>query len=256
MRLARLLALVAAILAPLGALATNLSDYWWNPAESGWGANIVQQDDTAVVTLFVYGPDGEPTWLFGVASTAGETPGGLPWFSGPLYRTKGSYFGGAWEPAKTQATQVGTLWLRPSSDHYLNIEYQVGGTTVNKGLVRQGWRLPQVAGWYAGSFRLRQALPGGPPYGTLDYEAEVLFHFEGTTAAIKIDRPGGSCLHRGELQQSGRYTIVSGSFDCGANDTGTFVVSGLEFTGHGVAGHLTRTHSDRTEFGRFGGPRY
>jgi len=156
MQTARLIALVAATLAPIGAQALNLSDLWWNPAESGWGANIGQQDDTAVVTLYVYDADGEPTWLFGVASTYASGPGGLPHFNGTLYRTRGSSYGSAFDPAKSQATVVGSLWL----------------------------------------------------------------------------------------------TLTS------ANDSGTFELTGLEFTEHGVSGYLRTTRADRIEYGRFGGARY
>jgi hypothetical protein len=114
MQTTRLIALVAATLAPIGAQALNLSYLWWNPAESGWGVNTVQQDDTAVVTLYVYDADGEPTWLSGVASTCALGPGGLPYFSGTLYRTRGSFYGSAFDPAKSQATVVGSIWLTPT----------------------------------------------------------------------------------------------------------------------------------------------
>lgn len=75
----------------LNAEAINLTDLWYNPAESGWGANIVQQNDIMVVTLFVYSPTGEPTWY--VASdvrATGEDKNGLPnLFGGKLYRAHG-----------------------------------------------------------------------------------------------------------------------------------------------------------------------
>ena len=91
MRFARLLALVAALVPAAAVNAVNLTDLWWNPAESGWGANIVQQDDTAVVTLYVHGADGEPTWLIGVAQSYAIGPGGIEYYSGPLYRARGSW---------------------------------------------------------------------------------------------------------------------------------------------------------------------
>ena len=39
-------------------------------------------------------------------------------------------------------------------------------------------------------------------------------------------------------------------------DTGTFEVTGLEFTDHGFSGDLRTTRADRIEYGRFGGARY
>jgi len=59
----RLLALAAAAFA-LPALAsthsTDYTDLWYLPAESGWGVNVVQQNDIVFATFFVYGPDGTP----------------------------------------------------------------------------------------------------------------------------------------------------------------------------------------------------
>ena len=51
-------------------LGTNFSDQWWNPNESGWGASVLQQYDTLFIDLFVYGPNGQPTW-FTAASCSG-----------------------------------------------------------------------------------------------------------------------------------------------------------------------------------------
>jgi hypothetical protein len=85
-----LAALVAA--ASLHAAAGEYTDLWWNPQESGWGANIVQQGETAFVTLFVYGPDGEPTWYVAPAArTFAFDASGRPALRGTLYRTKGPW---------------------------------------------------------------------------------------------------------------------------------------------------------------------
>ena len=51
---------LVAVAAP--ADATDYTDLWYAPAESGWGANVVQSDQFMFVTFFVYGPDNKPTW--------------------------------------------------------------------------------------------------------------------------------------------------------------------------------------------------
>jgi hypothetical protein len=56
--------------------------------------------------------------------------------------------------------------------------------------------------------------------------------------------------------QWGRYVDVRGAFDCDGRPAGTFEVTGLELTEHGMTGDLRATRPDRTEAGRFGGPRY
>jgi hypothetical protein len=62
----------------------DYSDLWWNSQESGWGMNIVQQGSIVFVTLFVYGPDGKPTWYVApdAQPLAGDSSGN-PAFSPP-----------------------------------------------------------------------------------------------------------------------------------------------------------------------------
>ena len=56
--------LATAMLACGGAMAastTNYSDQWWIPAESGWGASVLQQNDVLFIDLFVYDTSTSPT---------------------------------------------------------------------------------------------------------------------------------------------------------------------------------------------------
>jgi hypothetical protein len=68
----RIHALLAAglLLGSLNASALNLSDLWWNPQQPGTGLQVVQQGETAFVTLFTYGGNGEPFWVVAPASPA------------------------------------------------------------------------------------------------------------------------------------------------------------------------------------------
>ena len=45
------------------AALTNYQDMWWNPAESGWGVNIVHQNSTLFATLMTYDLAGDDLWL-------------------------------------------------------------------------------------------------------------------------------------------------------------------------------------------------
>ena len=62
------------------ATSTDVSDLWWNPAESGWGLQMVQESGFVFATLFIYGQDGRPTWataemqFVGPATVAGRVP--------------------------------------------------------------------------------------------------------------------------------------------------------------------------------------
>jgi hypothetical protein len=44
------------------ALTSDISDMWWNPAESGWFANIILQSAIAFMTFFVYDAHQNPVW--------------------------------------------------------------------------------------------------------------------------------------------------------------------------------------------------
>ncbi len=67
----RLLALLLLCLtAPAGAF-TPESGWWWDPEENGRGFNIEIQDDVAVISAYVYDPDGDPAWFLAVGTLKG-----------------------------------------------------------------------------------------------------------------------------------------------------------------------------------------
>src|SRR5438552_7996816 len=88
-------ALAIALLCP-AAMATvsyyqpDVSDLWWNPAESGWGVNMIMQYDTIFATFFVYGPDGRAHWYVASDMRSTGAPADMPqYFTGRLYETTG-----------------------------------------------------------------------------------------------------------------------------------------------------------------------
>ncbi len=96
--------------------ATNYSDIWWNPAESGWGVTFTQHSTTNQVfaVWYTYDPRAadpaspgnfKPLWLV--------MPGGQ-WTSpthirGNVFVTVGTPFAQNWNTAAIQATPVGTF---------------------------------------------------------------------------------------------------------------------------------------------------
>jgi len=66
--LAAVFALSFALIRP--AAATDYTDIWWNPSESGWGVNIAQNGNFIFATFFVYAPGNAPTWVTGQLSLA------------------------------------------------------------------------------------------------------------------------------------------------------------------------------------------
>src|SRR2546423_11925274 len=71
------------------AAATDLTDLWWNPGESGWGMNVAHQSNVLFLTFFLYGTDGKAGWFTATADYAGQNAGGALAFTGGLHSTEG-----------------------------------------------------------------------------------------------------------------------------------------------------------------------
>lgn len=91
-------------LAQIPSTVYSFTGPWYNPTESGWGLNIVQQGSVIFPTWFTYDADGRPLWLY----ISGARFSGLG-FSGEIYRNTGIPFdqiGGS--PSTLTATKIGT----------------------------------------------------------------------------------------------------------------------------------------------------
>jgi hypothetical protein len=83
--------------------ATNYQDLWWNPAESGWGINLVHQGTIMFATLFTYSSARRDMWVVGPRL---ERQGDGS-FTGAIYTTRGPVFNASpWTPITP--TEVGT----------------------------------------------------------------------------------------------------------------------------------------------------
>jgi len=256
----KILSLLAAAGLLLGSLhaaaaASNYSDTWWNPQEIGTGLQMVQQGETAFVTLYTYGSNGEPMWFVASEATVyAYTSAGRPAFRGTLYRTRGTPFSDTHRNADTQVIPVGEIFLTATADNALAVEYTVNNISVAKQLVRQTFALPLAPLNYVGQFTLRQSLGDGtPPFGTRDFSAEVLLHVndQGQGVLRTSESIDGLCDYRGPYKQEGRYGSFSGTYTCQSGLSGSFEVSSLEFTGQGVTALFNRTGLDGLGRGRF-----
>ena len=90
-RAACVLLAVASFLAPPAystSFSTDQSDLYYVPAESGWGAQLVQRGSVIFATMFVFGPGGATTWYVATMNFVS----GSTWM-GDLYTGTGPYFG-------------------------------------------------------------------------------------------------------------------------------------------------------------------
>ena len=125
----------------------NLTDLWWNPAEPGWGINLVQHPSGVLfATWFVYASDGRATWYV----VPDARPIGLgSGFRGQIYRTTGPAFcpdngqclGLPFDPAAVSVFPVGqaVISISPSDFDQAMISITVDGATVSRFVRRQGF---------------------------------------------------------------------------------------------------------------------
>ena len=106
----RVLLAILLLGATMRADAIDWTDIWYNAAQTGYGYNLIQNNDIMYVTFFVYGPSGAPTWV--AATLALDAAGN---YTGDLYAAAGTFFGVPWNPAAWGARKVGTASFTPSA---------------------------------------------------------------------------------------------------------------------------------------------
>ncbi|QJR14294.1 trypsin-like serine peptidase [Usitatibacter palustris] len=130
--------------------ANNVQDLWWNPAENGWGINLVHQGNTIFATLYTYGPDGKAMWY--VMSAGARQADGT--FRGALYRTTGPAFNAnPWTAISN--FEVGTMTLKfyyrddttiypGGGGNRATLTYTVNGVSVTKQIQRFDFANPKT----------------------------------------------------------------------------------------------------------------
>jgi hypothetical protein len=261
-----LLLLLASSTVPLASRASTFSDLWYDPQESGWGMNVVQQGEIVFITLFVYGRDGSPGWY--VAPDAhlvsiAEAGGGLPRFAGTLYRTRGPWFGQPFDASSVNVTPAGDISIEALSIDRILLKYQVDGTSVHREVVRQTWRAPAIGPFYLGVFNLKQIHPGQGLFDVLDLEAETAFFVDGPMGwLIANDNLGRRCEYKGAYVQAGKLGSLVGNYTCGAGQdaraptAGTFEMTQIEATANGITAALHTSSPSLEQSGRFAGVRH
>lgn len=125
------------------ASATNFSDIWWNPLESGWGINLYHQDNIMFATWFTYDSAGRDSWY--VVSRAERQADGS--FTGAIQQiTRGTPYNqinGTPAVAAGAAPNVGTMTFRFSNGERGQMTYTIGAVTQTKNFERQVFSGPQ-----------------------------------------------------------------------------------------------------------------
>ena len=258
-----LLAIAATLAVCLPARATTYStdytDLWYNPAESGWGINVIQQYNTIFATLFVYAGDSSPTWF--VASDIEPQPAGsLTSFSGTLYRTTGpAYTLGSFNPGSVVATAVGSITFAFTSENTATLVYSVNGTTYTKSIQRQTWRTEALAGNYFGGLTAVGSSCSGVSNGDVLIVGTMAVQQNSTQAsfAVQFQNSSGTqqCAFTGNYTQAGTHGSTTGTWSCTTGNSGNFTLTGIQANVNGLTAHFHGNDQFCTYDGYFGGPR-
>jgi len=260
-RSARIIVAAWAVCAAAGAQAANpvmndVTDLWFNPDESGWGVNLIQEGNVAFATLFVYDQSGRAHWFVGSELDAAPAPAGQSViYLGKLYETTGPVFSAqAFDPAKVTVREVGRMTFEfpfrttpPSLVTLGRLTYTVDGVTVVKQVQRQTWAFNDLSGQYYG-VRVTQVSPTGcaARAGTQVFDTIDVAQLGGSLAmtATHGSPVDESCRYSGAYVQEGHMGTVGGNYSCSSGASGTFTLSQVEGGTHGFFAAYAAT--DRT----------
>jgi lysyl endopeptidase len=126
-------AALAAYLGGTGGGAIDYTDLWWNPAESGWGLNLIQHPSGIIFGVwYTYGADGKRTWY--VIPSGSWTSSNV--YTGPVYATSGPAYNGPFDPALVRRTQVGSATFTFSDANNGTFASTVNGVSGTRAITR------------------------------------------------------------------------------------------------------------------------
>lgn len=218
------------------AAAVDRTDIYWNPNEPGWGVNFVMSSTFMFATFFIYGPDNQPFWV-----TANMTLGQDGVWSGPLYRTTGTFYGQPWNQGQQTTTQVGTATFVPANSWSGTLTYNVNNTNVAKLIQRQNLTAPPLGGAYSGAVLSTFSNCNNPAdNGSLTYFANItVAQTFGETINFEIESDLALCRIGGTYVQNGLlYRIPNATYACYTSNSAV-QVSEVKSTGQGIEGRWT-----------------
>ena len=125
---------LAAYLGSGSAPATDYTDLWWNPAESGWGLKLIQHPTRVIFGVwYTYELDGTQIWY--VLPSGSWT--GANTYTGTLYTTAGPPFTAPFNPLQVESRAVGNATITFSDANNGVFSYSVDGVSGSKAITRQ-----------------------------------------------------------------------------------------------------------------------
>lgn len=103
--------------------ATDYSDLWWNPNESGWGIALTHRSDIIFATWYAYDAVGKPIWY--VASNCAVSGNVC---TGDLYQVSGGTpLTDTWNDANKKVNKVGSATITFSGPNNGSMRYSIDG---------------------------------------------------------------------------------------------------------------------------------
>lgn len=242
------------------AILSDVSDMWWNSAESGWGMNATLQSNILFITIYVYSSDAKAHWF--VASNMGTEvnpppAAGQPQvFTGSLYETTGPVFSGAFNPNAVNARLVGTATFEYTAPLAGKLTYTVDGVTVVKQLKRQTWAVNDPSGTYAMHLSTRSNICSPAVTTTKDLgTVNVTLANAALTLVTSNGTPIDNCTFRGDYSQDGHMGTSNGTYQCSQSGTGPYSLSEIEVGIHGLMARFDGTLSGCVVYGNLAGTR-
>jgi hypothetical protein len=198
--------------------STDESDLWWNPNENGWGMQIVQSAEILFVTLFVYDQNAQPTFF-----VATLNPTGTYVWSGDLYKTNGTFYGGAYNAQQFAGRKVGSLtFSAPDSISAGTVTYGVDGVGVTKAVQRQPLKYDNYNGTFVTAVNLVSTGCFNPAEnGSVSSAFTIAINQAGTVMSMGWTFPsGGFCTYGGTYSQAGRMGLFNGTYSCTSGERG------------------------------------
>ena len=248
--------LVVATATISAAHATFMSDMWWKPDESGWGANVVQQEEISFITVFVYNVSGEPIWY--VAPNARQialTASGLPVLYGKLYRTRGPWLSGVFDPTKVAIAAEGHIIIEAINSSDASFQYQIDGLVVNKRVTRQTWKtvtsFPAVFDYFAAMHLIKRT--PNDVQTSITMSGSFTADIDRGVARFTYRATDKECIYTGAITQTGKFSSVNGIFGCNNGEIGGVVFNELEINRHGFTSQVTLTEGTTISSGTIAG---
>ena len=237
---------IALLAAPLPVAATDYTDMWFIPAESGWGVNLTQNEGILFVTFFLYGPNNQPIWFVAILGRDGNGN-----FAGSLFTTVGPYFGGPWDQSAYTQTLAGTASFAPTSPYKGTLKYAlINGPAVQKSIERQTLTTIALGANYSGGqtgtyTSCSDSSLNGAYSDTYDLSVT---HANGVATFIfYYNKVAATCTMAGTLEQHGQlYRIAPASYSCTGDlqFDASATMEEIKATAQGIEGRFTAGLSD------------